>query len=451
MTSPALRPICYMVMPFRKKRVDEPRPAGAPVEINFDLLWEKAYRPAIESMGYLPLRADFDPNTSIVQAMLERIAFADLVLADVTLGNGNCYYEIGVRHVAKETRCVMVAPDWTRPLFDLAQFTSVRFPLTNGDISDAEAAVIRATIERVVPTLVDSRTPYHSLLGAAFADQGRKSAFREFAQQLSEFQATIRALRLERDAATKRAAIIDFLAKLPPATLAMRDVAIDLVALVRDEVGWAETVSFIERLPKSSRDIVWVREQYALAVGKRGDLVHSIALLEQLMSDLGETPERLGLVAGRYKTLWRDERKKRIAAKADESSVDESLYLDRAIDYYSRGMQRDYNEYFCSCNLPNLLRARGEEGDAEKAGVIEEFVVAACERARVLGTGDSYLLPTLLGAAFRTGDVARATALAKEIERDGPAAWQLATTLSDLRDAVAQTADDQRRSKLDAL
>ena len=60
-----LLPICYMVMPFRRKPVEEPRPAGAPAEIDFDALWERAYAPAIRAMGYLPMRADFDPRSAI--------------------------------------------------------------------------------------------------------------------------------------------------------------------------------------------------------------------------------------------------------------------------------------------------------------------------------------------------------------------------------------------------
>jgi len=144
--SQELRPVCYMVMPFRTKKVEEPRPAGAPAEIDFDALWERAYWPAIEALGYLPMRADFDPSSAIVKAMLERIAFADLVLADVTLGNGNVYYEVGIRHVAKETNCVLVAPDWCKPLFDISQFASIRFPLPNGDLPEIEAKAIRDCI-----------------------------------------------------------------------------------------------------------------------------------------------------------------------------------------------------------------------------------------------------------------------------------------------------------------
>src|SRR5262249_24168924 len=169
-----LRPVCYMVMPFRNKKVEEPLPPGAPAEIDFDALWERVYWPAIEALGYLPMRADFDPSSAIVKAMLERIAFADLVLADVTLGNGNVYYEVGIRHVAKQTSCVLVAPEWCKPLFDIGQFASIRFPLAHGDIPENEAKIIRACLVAKVPGIKDSRTPFYELTGDGQADAARR-------------------------------------------------------------------------------------------------------------------------------------------------------------------------------------------------------------------------------------------------------------------------------------
>ena len=61
-----LRPVCFMVMPFRKKKVTGPTGDGAPNEIDCDALWDKAYRPAIEDAGYTPIRADFDAGMVIV-------------------------------------------------------------------------------------------------------------------------------------------------------------------------------------------------------------------------------------------------------------------------------------------------------------------------------------------------------------------------------------------------
>jgi hypothetical protein len=40
----------------------------------------------------------------ITTQMIERLYFADLVLADMTIPNDNVHYEVGLRHAAKENR-----------------------------------------------------------------------------------------------------------------------------------------------------------------------------------------------------------------------------------------------------------------------------------------------------------------------------------------------------------
>ena len=451
-TVKGLRPICYMVMPFRRKPVEEPRPAGAPAEIDFDALWERAYLPAIDAMGYLPMRADFDPSSAIVKAMLERIAFADLVIADVTIGNGNCYYELGVRHVAQQTHCVLVAPDWVRPLFDIAQFASVRFPLVDGTIPEAEAAVIRERILRVVPGVRASRTPYYELLGDSVNDGARRSAFRDFAEQLAAFQARVKALRaLSSDPAECRARLNELITSLPPTALEIPEVAIDLVSLTRDIGGWPATVAFIDSLAAPIRRLAWIEEQYALAVAKVGDPASAIGLLEALIERSGETPERRGLIGGRYKQLWQTARQSRLDAGQRDTSADERRHLGSAIQQYTRGMELDLNAYYCSSNLPALLRERARKGDEARAEVIEQFILGACNRAHALGTGDEWLRPTLLGAAFRAADVERAEELALDVEQDGAAAWRLASTLKDVRLAVDRTRDESKREQLESI
>jgi hypothetical protein len=445
------RPVCYMVMPFRRKKVEEPRPDGAPVDVDFDALWDRAYSPAIAALGYLPMRADFDAASAIVKAMLERIAFADLVLADVTLGNGNVYYEIGIRHAAKDGQCVLIGPTWCRPLFDISQFASIRFPLASGDVPAGEADVIRDLLIAKIPAIRNNRSPYFELVGEAMADAGRRSAFAAFAQELSAFQAQIKAVRLESDAAKRRSRLTDILTTLPATSLEIPEVAIDLVGLVRDTMDWNDVRQFIERLPERTRKLAFIREQHLLAIAESGDPQLAIAQLEALIAELGDTPERRGLIGGRYKRLWRAARKARTQAGDSQPSLDELRYLEHGIEHYTAGMELDYNEYYCSCNLPALLRARGDEGDPERATVLEHFVVAACERAGTRGSADEYLRPTLLGAAFRAGDVKRAMALAKQVRLEGASRWKLQSLVDDLREAIRQTQDDAVRMKLEIV
>ena len=91
--------ICFMVMPFGVKPTGL-EPGTGPVKVDFDALWNKAFKPLIEQLGYTPFRADADTGALIIQEMIERLAYADIVVADVSIPNANVYYEIGVRHAA---------------------------------------------------------------------------------------------------------------------------------------------------------------------------------------------------------------------------------------------------------------------------------------------------------------------------------------------------------------
>jgi Tetratricopeptide Repeats-Sensor len=448
---PALRPVCFMVMPFRKKKVPEPKPPGAPAEVDCDALWDKAFRPAIEQLGYEAVRADYDAGTVIVKDMLERLAFADLVLADVSLPNGNVYYEVGLRHVARETSCILLAASWSRQLFDIDQFTSIRFALTDGGVPDEEAAAIRAKMIASVPALKDSRTPYYEFIAGAEDDQKRRGVFRDQVSRLAAFQARVREARLLADRDRRRARIEEIERSVTGAALELADVAIELMCLLRDYVGWPETVTFIDGLPKVTRELPVVQEQYLLAKAKVGSPEEAIARLEELIAAFGDSAERQGLLGGRYKQLWRDARKARTEAGQDRPSLHEKRQLGKAIEHYTRGMELDYNAFYCSSNLPPLLRARAKEGDVERARIVEHFVVAACERALARNEDDGWVRPTLLGAAFRAGDVAKAEELAERVAEEGVAAWKLDTTLADAKDAVAATADPAVRKSLEAV
>jgi hypothetical protein len=104
--------LCFVIMPYGRKATQVEPSSNAPWEIDFNALWDKAFAPTIQSLGYEPVRADQDTGALIITQMIERLYFADLVLADMTIPNGNVYYEVGVRHAAKEIGCVLLAADW---------------------------------------------------------------------------------------------------------------------------------------------------------------------------------------------------------------------------------------------------------------------------------------------------------------------------------------------------
>jgi hypothetical protein len=433
-----------MIMPYGRRPTQVEPSSNAPGEIDFNALWDKAFAPTIQSLGYDPVRADQDTGALIINQMIERLYFADLVLADMTIPNGNVYYEVGVRQAAKKTGCVLLAADWSKQLFDVAQLRTVRYPLKEGNIEDATAKAVSAAIKGPIDTLSQGDSPvFGSIKGyPANPDPTAASTMKGVMAATAAFQGEIRAVRvLSRVARMARAKELVTQYWKPPFT---PPIALALLLLMKDSAenasDWNWITDFIGKLPADVAEQEEVRELNAFALANAGKPIDAIAKLEALIQSR-PTSERLGLLGGRYKRLY----------GGAATPADQTQYLAKSIEAYERGMELDLNQYYCSSNLPRLYKVRKRKGDDERALSVSKIVIAACERARKLGVADEWLRPTLLGAAFDSGDADKAEELAMDILAEGPAQWKLDTTLADLRASVAQVEDKDRRDRLAAI
>lgn len=436
------RRICFMVMPYGTKE-SQATSDKAPPKINFDELWLKGFEPVLQDLGYEPVRADQDLGALIIHEMLERLYFSDLVLADMTTPNGNVYYELGVRHACRDIGCVLIGADWSKPLFDVAQMRRIPYPLPEGSITDATAQAIRATLKDNIPKLRDGVSPICQVLPGfpSNVDPSRAGIMRSTLMDLSNFQAKIRAVRrAPRD--QQRTLALQLRDDHPANPMVQPSVALEIIYLLRDCVGWSEMIAYLDTCPATIRDIPVMREQRCLAVSKSGNHLEAIGALEELIALQGDSSERQGLLGGRYKKLY--------ASVTNET--DKARNLNRAIQHYERGMKLDLNDYFPTCNLPRLYRLRGQEGDEERAQAAAIVTRLACERAEERGSTDEWLRSTRLGAAFGAGNISAATGLVTEIERsDELASWKLDTTLVDLERDIEHVADPDRRGAFRAL
>jgi hypothetical protein len=434
MTHP--RPVCFMVMPYGTKKTDAPTGQGL-AEIDFDALWDRAFRPAIEALGYEPVRADQDIGALIVHEMLERLYFSDIVLADMTIPNGNVYYEVGVRHACQDLGCVFLAADWSKQLFDVVQLRTVRYPLAVAKVDDAAAQLVHDVLVEKVPAMVRGSSPVYQVLPGfpSSVDPNRASVMRDQLNVLAQFQARMSAIRIA--PATQRDTLIAQLladynnAPMPAA------VAQALLKLFEGLGAWQSIVDLVSKLAPEIAGQAKVIELVNLARSKLGNHLEAIGALEILIQNFGATSEREGLLGGRYKKLF-----------SQATGSDKARYLNSAIKHYELGMMQDLNDYFPSCNLPRLYRARGAPGDLKKATDVAVVVYYACERARRRNLSDEWLRPTLLGAAFDAGDVESATALLAEIEQEGATSWHLDSTIPDLELSLQYVLDEGRRAKL---
>ena len=418
-------PVCFMVMPFNKKQVTD---RG---DIDFDMLWDRAFAPLLQDLGYDPIRADEDLGASIIADMLIRLTASDLVVADVSLANANVYYEVGVRHAARRPGCVLIAADWASPQFDFAQIRRLQYPLPSGELTDDTVSAIHQALRKPIRKAAAAQSPVYQLVPGYPGDLPRTDSmkFREFVGYLTEFQAAAAAIRAA-PRAQKAAMAKDLLDRYPLSDPQSPAIVLELLRITRDHVGFAATLEFIGRLPADVAELPFVLEQEALALGKSKRIPEAIAKLEHLIESQGPDPERLGLLGGRYKDMWR-------VASNDGNVLDARRYLTKAIDSYWSGAWLNLNEYYCASNLSRLLRARRGPGDDDLALRAADITRNACERARRMGKHDEWLNATLLGAAFDSGDADQAETLLGQIVEEGPEPWKLDSTIEDLRASLA--------------
>ena len=433
------RKVAFVAMPFGKRSTGFIK-EGIPSVIDFDAIWDKAIAPGLEKLGYAAIRADEQSGSVIVKDMLEQLVYADLVIADISVSNANVYYEAGVRHVTKEQGCVLIGAGWAKPVFDLGQIRQIRYPYPDTDTNEIDFDAIKEKVLEGVASISSAKSPIYELTdypNPLSAD--RVSSFQVLANELSDFQQTVRVARLKSGDSSKKA-VAELVEQFHSSDQNLDSVAMELIALVRDRLGWSEVLTFIEKLPAETRKSLFVQEQLLLAKAKVGEVYESIAALEDLINTFGGTPERYGLLGGRYKSLY---------YRDDVSSKNQ--YLDEAILNYQTGMNLDLNEYYCASNLPRLLKSRGRPGDEKKAKFIASFVVEVCNLRIEQNRTDGWARPTLLGAAFDAEDVDEAKAITDGITGETQEDWYLKTTLADLKYSAKLCGSTEAKLKLQSL
>ena len=336
---------------------------------------------------------------------------------------------------------MLVSADWARPVFDLGQIRQLRFPLTDGSVGDEAAATAVQALGGSLKDLIDGDSPVFAAVPGFPSDVqlDRISAFEDTVRDLSDFQGDVAAVRLA-PKAQRGERVRQLLARFGDRPAVRDAVVLELLRLVRDHLGWQALLDYVDTLPPALADHPLVAEQRLLALSEVGDVAGAAGQLQALIDRLGATPERQGLLGGRYKRLYRD-------AEPGERAG----YLTLAIEAYQRGMDLDLNDYYPASNLPRLYRARCAPGDDQRAAEAETATLLACRAAIARDPGDEWARPTLLGLAFERGDVPEAIRLRGEIEREGPVRWQLESTLANLTDSVDAQNDEEVRAALQAV
>ncbi len=96
------------------------RPFGTKHGIDFDQVESTLIRPALREAGFTGgTTGELVQQGNVRTDMFEQLLVADLVIADISVHNANCFYELGIRHALRDKRTFLVRCRGDEVPFDL--------------------------------------------------------------------------------------------------------------------------------------------------------------------------------------------------------------------------------------------------------------------------------------------------------------------------------------------
>ncbi|MGN7713225.1 TRAFs-binding domain-containing protein [Agrobacterium radiobacter] len=398
-TKPDDRPVCFVVMGFGKKTDYE---SGRTLDL--DSTFDAIIQPAAESAGLRPIRAiDINASGVIDVAMYDLLLRAEVVVADISTGNVNAVYELGVRHALRPNTTVIMKEKDGKLHFDLNHINTFMYEHLGPDIGHKEAKRASAELGDLIKKALVSTVPDSPVYTYLPRLQRPRLSDEQYAEVLNEAEEAHQVLS---------------------AVLQQGRDAFD----ASDMIGAA--VAF-ERASELKPEEPSFRQQYALATYKSRKpsaevaLLRALKIMEVLKPDDSNDPETLGITGAIHKNLW--------------LLQGERLHLDLALRYYSRGFEirRDYynGENLASCFD---MRSAEQEDPAERlfdkmsasktrialVGILQSIVSDSSFTER---SDQAWVYATLANTMYGLGRTAEGALYEDEFRQLSPPDWHIET------------------------
>ena len=409
------KPLCFIVMPFGSK----PDPTRRQ-NIDFDRIYDLSIKPGVEAAGMEPIRADEELTGGIIhKPMYERLLLCDYVLADLTTGNPNVFYELGIRHaVRRHTTMTIFAKHQPIP-FDINFLRSLPYDLgKNNNFKDELAQTLRQAIsarlqelrqQAVEEASVDS--PLFQLLSGwepKFDIARLKTdVFREKVKLNKDFKQQLATIRTKAKKATHRDEanhqLLEFRQQLGELDSIEAGTLVDYFLSLRALKNWDGMIAFYEEMPEVLKRQILVREQLGFAYNRRAttnqdpsDRDQALRILTEVEEQQGPSSETCGLMGRIHKDNWAE-------ALEHGETFAASGHLQAGIEAYSRGFLADPRDSYPGINAVTLLEIKGDSKSLEEKERLLPVVKFAVER-RLDDKPDYWDYATMLELAVLEND-----------------------------------------------
>jgi hypothetical protein len=456
----AVKPFCFVIMPFGSKK----DPSGRP-DIDFDAIYNKGIKPAVEAAGMEPIRADEERMGGIIhKPMFERLMFCEFAIADLTTANANVLYELGIRHAVLPKTTVPIFAEGHPMPFDVALIRALPYKLgKNNGFPKARADALKKALTKKlkdVRALARSEDTQDSPVFQLI--QGWKTpdliahlktdVFRERAEMNKKHKAALEKICARANDGTQggRAQALKDLARFKKTNMKVAD-AVDAATHVnvmlahRALEDWAGMIDAYEAMSGELQRQVMVREQLGFAYNRLAKDTEAqtyrataLRILADVEADQGPSSETSGLIGRIHKDYW-----EHYSEAGDDARA--TAHLDRSIDAYRQGVMADQRDPYPGVNLVTLLEVRGDAASLKEKAEMQPVVQFAVERNLETHKPDYWDHATRLELAVLDNDhpgAARHLGDAKVMITES---WQPKTTVKNLgfiRDARRKRGDD---------
>ena len=374
--------------------------------LDLDATYEAIISPSVIANGYRCIRANEILHSGVIDVrMYELLLRADLVVADISTGNVNAVYELGVRHALRRYSTIVMKEKKGKLHFDLDHTAIFMYEHLGEDIGSREAKRAQADLGKLIEKV--SKNPEPDSPVYTYIPFLKQPAFTD--EELEE-------VLVDAEEAQEKFSLL--LTEAEAAAVASRH-----------DTAANKFSSLLELRPKNP----YLRQQAALHTYKSKEpsefmaLTNALIMLAPLEPEKSNDPETLGLSGAIHKRLW--------------EYNNDRVTLDQAIHFYSKGfeLRRDYyngeNAAFCFETRSELQDAEDEAlFDRMSASKIRNLIVESLlatiadddfeERA-----DQHWIYATLANFLFALGSNGDAKKYESLFYKMEPAEWQRETYL----------------------
>lgn len=414
----------FVAMPFGVKKANNKR-----YSIDFNAIYNKAIKPAAEELKLPIIRADEENDSGIIHTlMIERLVCTDIVIVDITNDNPNVYYELGIRHCARPCTTILIYDKDTRLPFDIQPLRAIPYELEKGVISYSAAETLKNNLVNRIKCVINSEHKCDSLPFVLIdnfpwtkLDETKLQIYQERQKQRIDFLDKLKHVKQNDE-------LNVIIAEMDKANFPYEYLIFEIIKSFQNLKSWNELIQFIDtKLDSKVKNLLYVKQQYALAYNKRaneGDLETSIELLFSTLREHGYSSETYGLIGSAYKRL----------ALRNFSNSCYATHLDRAILNYKAGFEFDSRDFYTGINLATLLLLKGTEQSLADMNKIIPVLKYNIELNDFDITNDYWLLATAYELYILSKDFEKAKNILGWIQSlvPIPEEWKIETTLNNL-------------------